>query len=136
MCGNIWDVITDARPQSETFKMTKVFFLNPRLQNKVFVPRGFLHAFITGTELSVGNNYIFSYICDNVYDKTSEMCVSPLNIVIPAFYDYCERYGLENFVMNGTTPLTSPKDEKGQDQDMFFDVIEKEYKNGSKLWYK
>ena len=42
---------------------------------------------------------------DELYDKTSEICVSPLNIVIPAFYDYCERYGLENFVKNGTTPV-------------------------------
>lgn len=136
MFGNIWDVITDARPQSDTFMMTKVFFLNPRLQNKVFVPRGFLHAFITGNELPNGTNYIFSYICDAVYDKTSEICVSPLNIVIPAFYDYCERYGLENFVKNGTTLLTSPKDEKGQDPDVFFEVIRNEYKNSSTLWYK
>ena len=135
MNGNIWDVITDARPCSETFMMTKVFFLNPRLQNKVFVPRGFLHAFITGIELREGSNYIFSYMCDNVYDKTSEICVSPLNIVIPAFYEYCDRYGLDNFIKNGNTPLTSPKDEKGQDPDVFFEVVKNEYENNSTLWY-
>lgn len=134
--GNIWDIITDARPQSETFMMTKVYFLNPRLQNKLFVPRGFLHAFLTGIDLKDDQKYIFSYICDNVYDKTSEIGVFPLNIVLPAFSKYCEKYGLENFITNGNSPITSTRDTKGQDADDFFKLVKEEYNKNSTLWYR
>ena len=75
------DVITDARPTSKTFGKSKMYLLSSIVQNMLYVPHGFLHAFIvpqTTQEMAY-----FNYYCDNVYDKQSEICVNPLDVIQP-----------------------------------------------------
>lgn len=66
LTAKVIDVIADARPESATFGKSKAYVLDPKLQNKVWVPRGFLHAFFVpdcGQECDA----VFQYFCDNVY---------------------------------------------------------------------
>lgn len=138
MNHGIFDVITDARPMSGTFMKTKVYYLNPDVQNRLFVPRGFLHAFVTG-ECGHESQYVFNYMCDNWYDRSSEITVCPKNIVFPAFAEYCSTYGVEDF-LNGNEDAVSlsDKDMKGMDPNEFFSRVSKEYemnRASGGLWY-
>lgn len=134
----IFDIITDARPESKTFRMTKVFYLNPELQNKLWVPRGFLHAFMTCPTNQIVSDplYVFQYFCDNVYHKESEFTINPLTIVPTAFKNYCSRTGVEHIEVNETNFVLSDKDKEGMSADFFFNQVEKTYKDDGTLWYK
>jgi dTDP-4-dehydrorhamnose 3,5-epimerase len=65
--GKVWDVAVDLRPESATFG--KWFGVELTAANKVqfYVPRGFGHGFSVLSETAV-----FSYKCDNFYNKQSE----------------------------------------------------------------
>ena len=65
--GKVLDVCVDLRKESPTFG--KHFSINLDGINKVqlYVPRGFAHGFIV-----LEDDTIFSYKCDNYYNKNSE----------------------------------------------------------------
>lgn len=65
--GRVLDIVVDLRKESPTFG--KHFGIELTRENglQLFVPRGFAHGFITLSEES-----IFCYKCDNYYDKASE----------------------------------------------------------------
>ena len=65
--GKVWDVAVDLRKDSPTFK--KWFGIELTTENKLqlYVPRGFAHGFSVLSETA-----IFSYKCDNFYNKESE----------------------------------------------------------------
>ncbi|MFA7301328.1 MAG: dTDP-4-dehydrorhamnose 3,5-epimerase [Candidatus Shapirobacteria bacterium] len=65
--GKIFDVAVDVRPESPTFGQWEGFELSGENNHQLFIPRNFLHGFMTLTP-----NVIFSYKCDNLYDKPSE----------------------------------------------------------------
>lgn len=65
--GKVLDVVVDVRKESETFGKQFSLILDDVENLQLFVPKGFAHGFITLSEKS-----IFSYKCDNFYDKTSE----------------------------------------------------------------
>lgn len=65
--GTVLDIVVDIRKDSETFGKSFSIVLNDVENLQLFVPRGFAHGFITLSEKS-----IFSYKCDNYYDKVSE----------------------------------------------------------------
>ncbi len=65
--GKVLDVVVDIRKDSKTFGKHFSIILDDKEQLQLFVPRGFAHGFITLSERSV-----FSYKCDNFYDKASE----------------------------------------------------------------
>ncbi len=65
--GKIFDVAVDMRPNSPTFGVWEGFELSGENNHMLFIPRDFLHGFITLTP-----DVIFSYKCDNYYDKPSE----------------------------------------------------------------
>ncbi|WP_347373630.1 dTDP-4-dehydrorhamnose 3,5-epimerase [Aequorivita sp. Q41] len=65
--GRVLDIVVDIRKDSETFGKSFSIILDDLEQLQLFVPRGFAHGFITLSEAS-----IFSYKCDNYYDKASE----------------------------------------------------------------
>lgn len=52
------------------------------LQNMLWVPRGFLHAFAVPKDVE---NATFEYVCDNIYDKTSEIGIAPLSFLKKCF---------------------------------------------------
>lgn len=74
--GEVIDVIVDMRPNSPTYKNLKTYLLNPCNGRMLWVPKGFLHGF-----LSLRNDSVFMYMCDEVYDKASE-CGANVNSVL------------------------------------------------------
>lgn len=68
--GKVWDIAVDLREDSPSFG--KWFGIELTAENKVqfYIPRGFAHGFVVLSETAV-----FSYKCDNFYNKGSEGCV-------------------------------------------------------------
>lgn len=65
--GKVLDVVVDLRPKSATFGQKFSVILSEENQKQLFVPRGFAHGFSV-----LEDNTIFSYKCDNYYNKASE----------------------------------------------------------------
>lgn len=65
--GSVVDVIVDARKNSPNYGKTYYAYLSEQNHRQFFVPRGFLHGFLTPED-----NTIFQYKCDNYYNKESE----------------------------------------------------------------
>ena len=65
--GKALDVVGDVRPESATFGKTFSVILSEENNKQLFVPRGFAHGFSV-----LEDNTIFSYKCDNYYNKASE----------------------------------------------------------------
>ena len=136
----IFDVITDCRPQSSTFSKTKVYLLDPDKQNKLFVPKGFLHAFIVPDTLQ--QMAYFNYYCDNVYSKESEVCVNPKDIILPSVNELktaVKNDALMSAVFNKlvltNSFIFSDKDCNGKSFKTFCDEIMQMY-NDKIIWYK
>ena len=71
--GAVLDVILDAR-YGGTHKIYTAY-LSEENHRQLFVPRGFLHGFLT-----LRDNTIFQYKCDNFYNKESELGFHPNSI--------------------------------------------------------
>lgn len=139
----IFDVITDARPNSATFGVSEVVLLDPQQQNQLFVPRGFLHAFVTTSEDKAS---IFEYFCDNVYCKDSETGVNPMTL-LPSVADSCKQmishtpseFGyLKEFVdlLEDISSFNlSGKDLKAMPYEDWMMKVKTDYKANGKLWY-
>lgn len=65
--GRVLDIVVDIRKDSETFGKSFSIILDDLDNLQLFVPRGFAHGFITLEDQS-----IFAYKCDNYYDQASE----------------------------------------------------------------
>ena len=65
--GSVLDVVVDLRPKSPTFGEHLSIELSEQNKIQFFVPRGFAHGFLV-----LEDNTIFSYKCDNFYNKESE----------------------------------------------------------------
>jgi dTDP-4-dehydrorhamnose 3,5-epimerase len=65
--GAVLDVAVDMRPNSPTFLQHISVVLNAQNKTRLFVPRGFAHGFAV-----LENDTIFTYKCDNFYNKQSE----------------------------------------------------------------
>lgn len=65
--GKVLDIAVDIRKNSETFGEHVSVELTETNKKQLFVPRGFAHGFIV-----LSNTAIFSYKCDNFYNKESE----------------------------------------------------------------
>lgn len=65
--GRVLDVAVDVRKGSKTFGKHVAIELSEDNKIQLFVPRGFAHGFIVLSEIA-----IFSYKCDNYYNKESE----------------------------------------------------------------
>lgn len=72
--GKVLDVAVDVRPDSPTYGQHVAVELSAENKRQLFVPRGFLHGFSVLSEHAV-----FSYKCDNNYNKESEDGVYPLD---------------------------------------------------------
>ncbi|PUB28543.1 dTDP-4-dehydrorhamnose 3,5-epimerase [Elizabethkingia sp. YR214] len=77
--GKVWDIAVDLRDDSPTFGQWYGVELTAENKIQFYVPRGFAHGFVVLSETA-----IFSYKCDNFYNKKSEGSVkfndSDLNI--------------------------------------------------------
>ena len=65
--GSVLDVCVDLRAESETFGKHFSIILDGIDNKQLFIPRGFAHGF-----LALEDNTVFSYKCDNYYNKESE----------------------------------------------------------------
>lgn len=65
--GKVLDVAVDLRKESKTYGKHFSIELSEYNKKQLFVPRGFAHGFIVLSETA-----IFSYKCDNHYNKPSE----------------------------------------------------------------
>lgn len=65
--GSVLDVAVDLRQDSKTFGQHVAVELSAENKKQLFVPRGFAHGFIV-----LSDTAIFSYKCDNYYNKASE----------------------------------------------------------------
>lgn len=65
--GKVLDVAVDVRKDSETFGQHISIELSEENKKQLFIPRGFAHGFIV-----LSDTAIFSYKCDNFYNKESE----------------------------------------------------------------
>ena len=65
--GRVLDVVVDIRKGSKTFGDHFSIELNSENKTQLYVPRGFAHGFIV-----LEDETIFSYKCDNLYNKASE----------------------------------------------------------------
>lgn len=139
----IYDIITDARPDSKTFGLTEAYYLDPSKQNKLFVPHGFLHAFaVPEFKESANQQAMFMYYCDDIYSKADEVGVNPMSI-FPRLLDIWEKNVNENnilwdLVQMLKTPdklVLSKKDTEARSYQSFMEEVSKEYQNSKSLWY-
>ena len=65
--GRVLDIVVDIRKNSSTFGKSFSIILDALEPLQLFVPKGFAHGFVTLSEES-----IFSYKCDNYYNRESE----------------------------------------------------------------
>lgn len=65
--GKVLDVAVDYREGSPTFGKHFSIELSGENNKQLFIPRGFLHGFVT-----LEDDTIFAYKCDNYYHKDSE----------------------------------------------------------------
>lgn len=100
--GKVLDVAVDLRENSKTFGEHIAVELSEDNKKQLLVPRGFAHGFVV-----LSDTAIFSYKCDNYYNKASEagiiyndkdlnidwqlsnedLIVSDKDIILPAFKD-------------------------------------------------
>ncbi len=65
--GKVYDVAVDLRKDSPSFKKIYGAILSEENNKQLFVPRGFAHGFV-----SLSEEVVFAYKCDNYYHKASE----------------------------------------------------------------
>ncbi len=65
--GSVLDVAVDIRPDSPTYGQHYTIELSAENHLQFYVPRGFAHGFLV-----LSDTAIFSYKCDNFYNKASE----------------------------------------------------------------
>ena len=65
--GKVLDVVVDVREGSKTFGKSFSYILSAKNNKQLFVPKGFLHGFSV-----LEDDTIFSYKCDNYYNKEAE----------------------------------------------------------------
>lgn len=65
--GKVLDIVVDIRKGSKTFGQHFSIELSEGNKQQLYIPRGFAHGFIVLSETA-----IFSYKCDNYYNKASE----------------------------------------------------------------
>ena len=69
--GKILDILVDLRKKSKTFKKCITIILESR-SDILYVPQGIAHGF-----LSLENNTIVNYKCDNLYSPKNESGLNP-----------------------------------------------------------
>jgi len=141
----IYDIITDARPNSESFGVTSIYRLDPGVHNQLWIPRGFLHAFVVPDSETAESEAVFQYYVDNAYDKTSEICVNPKSFLGSLMACHKSLYqdldgsdfdSLHELFTGEERLIISDKDLSGVDYNGFMMSVKREYETSGKLWYR
>jgi dTDP-4-dehydrorhamnose 3,5-epimerase len=135
----VYDIIVDARPNSKSFGISTVVLLDSKTHNKLWVPRGFLHGFIV--PYSIKSNAIFEYMCDNTYEKSSEITIQPSSVLEKMLNNF-KSINVNNhyddlfYTVNNGDLTFSKKDLMGENYESFMNRILDEYVQNRKLWFK
>ena len=148
--GSVYDVIVDMRPDSKTYGNYVTYHLTANSHESLYVPRGFLHGFLsdetplfsigmtpTGGHAFQNAENIFMYMCDNVYNKESEICINPMSFftsITPNAND--EGLAKIKMAVNSRKIIFSDKDTKGLDFRRSLSIISNDYHKDGKLWYR
>lgn len=92
--GEVIDIVVDLRIDSPTYGESVSVRLSGENKRQLLIPRGFAHGFAVISETA-----LFSYKCDNFYNKEAEASINPL----------CPTLKL-NWELDGTDILLSDKD--------------------------
>jgi dTDP-4-dehydrorhamnose 3,5-epimerase len=65
--GAVYDVAVDLRPDSPTYGESYGLILSAKNKRQLWIPRGFAHGYLV-----LEDHTIFSYKCDNHYNKNAE----------------------------------------------------------------
>lgn len=93
--GSVLDVAVDLRIKSSTYGKHIAVVLSEEKQNRLWIPEGFAHGFLT-----LEDNTIFQYKCTNYYHKDSEATLLWNDPIL-------------NIDWNIENPLVSDKDKLG-----------------------
>ena len=74
--GKIIDIVVDIRKNSKTLGQVEFFTLDSP-EHLIWIPNGYAHGFI-----SLHNNTIVKYMCDNYYNKQNENAINLLDDTI------------------------------------------------------
>ena len=93
--GKVIDFALDIRKSSKTFG--DLFFIELSEKNKFqfFIPRGFAHGF-----LCLKNNTIFSYKCDNYWNKDSERGINIVPYIDKFLKDSKLNFKCEEYILS------------------------------------
>lgn len=72
--GEVLDVVVDLRKSSPMFGRYFSIVLSGENKKQLLIPRGFAHGYSV-----LSNTAIFSYKCDNYYQKSAEAGIHPLD---------------------------------------------------------
>ena len=72
--GKVYDVAVDLRVGSPTFGKSFGLELDENNKKQLYIPRGFAHGFSV-----LSKTAIFTYKCDNVYNKEAERSINPFD---------------------------------------------------------
>jgi dTDP-4-dehydrorhamnose 3,5-epimerase len=97
VCGEVFDVAVDIRPESATFGQWAGVVLSAENKKQFWVPPGLAHGFVVLSEIAD-----FEYKCTDYYDSSDEDCLiwddESIGIEWPA----------------GIAPILSTKDKLGK----------------------
>ena len=71
--GEVLDIVVDLREGSPQYGEFLSVHLSGENKKQLLIPRGFAHGFIVLSETA-----LFSYKCDNFYNKSAEASINPL----------------------------------------------------------
>lgn len=74
LSGEVFDVVVDLRPTSPTFGEWEGVTLNGDEPKVMYIPNGIGHAF-----MSMHENSIFVYLCDQTYNPENEFEINPFD---------------------------------------------------------
>lgn len=95
IAGCVYDVAVDLREGSPTFGKWYGLELSAENKKQLYVPRGFAHGFSV-----LSDEAIFSYKCDNLYNRDSEGGINPFDPTLAI-----------DWKLEKAETIVSPKDE-------------------------
>lgn len=148
--GRVIDVIIDFRPDSKTFGKYISVELTAQSHDKLWIPRGFLHGFFSSETPAVAVGKLvngahqfrnalnqFMYMCDNEYNKDSEVSINPYSFFARATPSMSDSglAKIKTLAASGKLSI-STKDGEGMDFSQAMAVISEDYQKYGKCWYK
>ena len=119
--GAVVDVIVDIRTDSPNFMKTYWAYLSDDNKYQFFVPKGFAHGFI-----SLADDTIFQYKCDNLYNKESE---GSFNFQSVAGFNWEDYVPKEKWVVSEKDNNALSADERSRDFETFSGLIQNPVQN-------